>query len=247
MKLKISDYFILLIFLLFTLGGGIAAFLEQGEKATELASIAIFFGLGFIFWLSTMIYKHRQQKLFNNNEADICLPIETPIAMSKSKTVMLALGIVIAGTATCHFTQDQDVPFACGIIMIAFGSLIFLATLTGLTANESFIFQPQGIRFVRRTYSFLVNWDNIDSYSSGEFYDNPAFIIGVSDMNSVLETVTASNPQKAKKKLAKRFKWDKMVFKQYAVMIMPSTYNINLADLHHTVAFCLEKYHNPDS
>ena len=247
MKLKISDYFVLLILFLFTIGSSAIVFVEQGEEVIKFICIAVLFGLGFVFWLGTMIYKYRQQKIFSNGEAEICLPLETPIRMSKSKIIMLASGIIVAGIAVYQFEQGNQVLFACGVLMIVFGGSLFLATLCGLAANESFVFKPEGIEFIRSTYSFVITWDNINSYSSGEYYDNPAFIIAVSRMEDVLETIIASDPQKAKKKLAKRFHWDKMVLQEHAVMIMPGTYNINLADLHHTVAFCLEKYHNLDS
>ncbi len=66
---------------------------------------------------------------------------------------------------------------------------------------------------------------------------NPVFCIDVVDTEAIIKTA----PEAKRKALKKKIRGTQN-FYGCDFSIIPESYNINIADLHHTVEFCLKEY-----
>ncbi|WP_372370748.1 hypothetical protein [Candidatus Uabimicrobium sp. HlEnr_7] len=87
--------------------------------------------------------------------------------------------------------------------MISFGVLLSTAVLLEFTATNYFILQPQGIFIGKKGSDFSIHWNNIDSFFSSEYCDNPIFCINVLDIEAVIKTTN----ERKQKKLRKEAQW----------------------------------------
>lgn len=211
-------------------GMGIWMWIESPDKHTPSA-ITAFFTLCLMISAVSLIEKARIQR-YMKMTGEVTVMGGVPIPASKTRMGGICFSLLIAGLIMVWGSRDLGRLYLIGSMVIAGAGLVGLIGMgTGWFCDHYLLFEPAGIRFGRRNWSFLVRWDQIIRFSGGELANNPAVFLSVTDPAHLLKEIQVTNKKNreaAQRKLAKLIRSNQSWF-GFDLVILPAVFGINLA------------------
>jgi hypothetical protein len=183
-KISFKDWLLLLISLLFTLGGLV---LLKSNFNLGITTIA-FFGGCLAVAISTILGKLRAQKY---SSADASVTGGTPIRPARARFVAIGLGLFVIGSIFVKFQPDDDqTMFVIALFIAATGAIVLVSALTGLLSRNYIQFDPPGITFGFWGGKAIVPWSAITDLARGEMQSNQAVFLRVHQQAVSAEPLT---------------------------------------------------------
>ena len=152
-----------------------------------------FFGGCTVFhgWMLRAKLQADRSRLFERVEAIGSVPI----CANPSHYVALALWLCVSGTSMALSITRAGMTVTWISWAVAAVGLFMLAWLFSGRLVMPFVqFEPEGLRFGRKQYSFLLEWDNIATVKPAEAAHQQALFVGLQSRDRLLETAAVHKP-----------------------------------------------------
>jgi hypothetical protein len=163
------------------------------------------------------------------------------VSIRPSRVVLAVAGAWLAGLGTmvAVFGGSYSIIMgACGVCIALPGFYLLFALTIGWLPNRYLRFDPAGITFGYRRWSYMVEWDNIAQVAAGEYSSNP--IVGIHLQHPDL---VAIQPPQHREQVYKRFAQNAMSCGA-PIMLNPFQYQMDI----HLLIQALERYiENPSA
>lgn len=171
----VGDMAVVLIGLLFCVA---ALIIFPSDWRSGLTTLAFF---GFVFLVAgDVLWRKLRAGRFKGRHVRIVGQVNIPAR--STRMIVLSAGMVVAGGIVA-LVDPRDPLFyraLAGFVALV-GVFMLVALAAGLGGRQSLRFEPAGLVFGERRYSFRVRWDDIDSLVAGEFARNPVVLIGLAE------------------------------------------------------------------
>jgi hypothetical protein len=186
---------------------------------TGITTIA-FFGACTVVFAGTIARKLRFHKL-RPISAEIVGGV--PIRPSRAVIAQLGGGISALGAVLVVFGRRYPTEFvAASWFVLAVGLFLLLALAVGWLPAGYIQFDPPGITIAHRAFAFMIPWDKIATFASGEFNDNPVLMLWIDDLYGV-----EPRPPELRERVVKHLRRNESWVGAH-VMIMTSQYDLEL-------------------
>lgn len=224
-------FWYILLTSIFTILGIVLILFPKDDQMFRVGVLgSSFFG----FCTLTFIYFYFSAKKFNKeinqDIIDIQISGEVKFLIDKRKLYFLGIIFFILGLVFIYADSKSLFAISVSIGLISLGVFVFFGTLFGLIGNEFLCFEFDGIKFGNRNYSYLVRWENIMNFSTGEYNSNSAIFINLinpEDCSRYLY-VHKGNREKTIKKLFNIFS-NNLAFVGCHVLILPQRFSLSTA------------------
>ena len=193
--------------------------LLPSDRDTGIVTV-VFFGACTAVFANTILRKYRFRGL---QAARVELTGGVPIRPSRAKSIVLALSTFGVGLTLVVFgRQYGEIFWYLSWLIAASGGVVFAGTAIGWLPSGYVQFDPAGITFGARGYSYLVPWDNIAGLSGGDVHDNPALFIWLRDPDRI-----TANPPALQQRMLKTFA-SNQTWVGAPIYLLTATYGLDL-------------------
>ena len=170
-RIRLQDWLLAAVSLLFTLGG---LLIIGRDFKTGVVTLALF-GLCLLHSVRVILRKRRALK-----QVALTASVVGGVPIRQSRRRMAGLGVALLAIGGTHaaFTS-QPVQVGLGWLLVATGAALLLGLALGRVFTASIQFDPAGITFADRHGRAHVPWDAVTALARGELQNNPMVLVSV--------------------------------------------------------------------
>lgn len=171
----VGDVAVAAIGLVFCVG---ALIVFSSDWRSGLTSLAFF---GFVFLVAgDVLWRKLREGRFKARHVSVVGQVN--FRARSTRMIVLSAGMVVAGGIVALVDSHAPLLYRAlaGFVALV-GACMLVALLAGLGGRQSLRFEPAGVVFGERRYSFLLRWDDMASLAAGEFSSNPVLRIGLAE------------------------------------------------------------------
>jgi hypothetical protein len=173
-----SNWLLLFINILFVALGIFLMFFSKDDKGFKVGLMSSsFFGFGLFVFAYTTYLNYKTKKQLDEKINDINISPDRKIFVDKSKIYFLSFVFILLSFILFYTYQDSIQQILFSILFLILGIYFLLGTFFKFIQTDFIQIGYDGIQKGNRKFSYLIRWDNIQSYSIGEYHSNPAIFI----------------------------------------------------------------------
>ncbi|MBN1961854.1 MAG: hypothetical protein JW841_12990 [Deltaproteobacteria bacterium] len=154
-----------------------------------------------------------------------------PLKPNRKLPIVTAIGFLIIGIIGVLAGHSIGIMFVILTGIIAFFSLLFLVLLLArvLPRNHYLIFEANGLRFGRKHYSFLIEWENIAGLNAAHLNGNDVLLFVVADIEALISSIQCTGSKEdLAQKIKKQIK-NNQIWLGGDIAITPAAYGADIA------------------
>lgn len=183
----------------------LAVFLWDENWRVALVTLT-FFGSGVLVFVAYFLRKWRERR-FRATQVGITGSIDIP--MSRARFAALAFGFMAVGSIIAWLAVDYPgIMRVLGVFVAFCGLALLVALVTGFAARQSIRFEPAGIVFRQRKFSYFVPWGDIRGIDAFEYAHNPFVRLWLADPSRIEVTPAEHGRAFLKQVRRNRGYWD---------------------------------------
>ena len=194
-----------------------------------------FFGFGLITFLYFTYSNYKIKKQLDKEITNIYISPDKKIFVDKSKIYLLSFIFLVLSIILFYTKQDfQQILFS--ILFFSLGLYFLIGTLFQLIQTDFIQIGYDGIQMGNHKFSYLIRWDNIQSYSLGEYHSNPAIFIKLLNPEDCARYLYSKkgNREKNVQKLYTLLN-NNLSFVDCPILILPDRHGISAAYLYKVI------------
>ncbi len=150
---------------------------------------AVFFGACLAVGVWSILRKRRIRAHYAALDVQVRggVPIQTPRRTGlvwTGGTAALGIALWVLGLGE-HWVIN-----AISVVLAVLGTALFLLIALGVTPRPALVFEPDGLRWVARRRSYLVEWDNLARVWPGELHGHDLLLIDVAALDRLFRTAS---------------------------------------------------------
>jgi hypothetical protein len=201
---RLQDYTLVVVSALFMAGGLLIA--SSPDNFRGGLAVTVFFGGCLAIGVWILVEKIRLRDGLARPMVVGAVP-GVRIPMSRARVVVPAVALTLGGAVMSWAGQDIS-PLFAGVSLFIFvvGVFLLVALLTGRIGDRWIAFEPEGLRFGNRRFTYLVAWDNLVAAEPYELSDNPLIALHLRSTDALLSTLEGTPRERLQARLARQMR-----------------------------------------
>jgi hypothetical protein len=186
LRSSLRDWYLVFAGAVLTAGGVFLGVVKHERKGW---GAAVLFGA----CLAVGVWGIRRKRRIRAHYAALDVQVRggVPIQGPRRTGLVWTGGMAVLGIALWVFGLGEHwVIKAISVALAGLGTAFFLLVALGVTPRPALIFEPDGLRWVARRRSYLLEWDNLARVRPGELHGHDLLLIDVANHERLYRTAS---------------------------------------------------------